>query len=108
MQITHKESHAKRVCKVFEIKSRDLYVQSDTFLLAKVFENFRNMCLEYMKSTLLVFFTVPGLAWHRVLEKTKLKLDLITNIDMLLMIKKVSKVRYAMLFIDMQMLATNA
>ena len=42
--------HAKRVCKDFEIKKlgeyHDLYVQSDTLLLADVFENFRNMCLE--------------------------------------------------------------
>ena len=43
-------AHAKRVCKDFEIKKikkhYDLYVQSDTLLLADVFENFRNMCLE--------------------------------------------------------------
>ena len=40
----------KRVCKDFEIKDsgeyHDLYVQSDTFLLADEFENFRNMCFE--------------------------------------------------------------
>ena len=40
-------AHAKRVCKDFEIKKikkhYDLYVQSDTLLLADVFENFRNM-----------------------------------------------------------------
>ena len=42
-------THAKRVCKDFEIKHlgeyHDLYVQSDTFLLLDVFENFRNMYL---------------------------------------------------------------
>ena len=42
--------HAKRVCKDFDIKSlgeyHDLYVQGDTLLLADVFGNFRNMCLE--------------------------------------------------------------
>ena len=40
-------AHAKRVCKNFEIKNlgeyHDFYVQSDTFLLPYVFENFRNM-----------------------------------------------------------------
>ena len=42
--------HTERVCKDFEMKNlaeyHDLYVQSDTSLLADVFENFRNMCLE--------------------------------------------------------------
>ena len=42
-------AHAKRVCKNFEIKNlgeyHEFYVQSDTFLLPYVFENFRNMCI---------------------------------------------------------------
>ena len=43
-------AHAKKSCKVFDIKNlgehHDLYVQSDTLLLANVFENFQNMCLK--------------------------------------------------------------
>ena len=43
-------AHAKRVCKDFGITNlreyHDLYVQSDTLLLADVFENFRYMCIE--------------------------------------------------------------
>ena len=42
--------HAKRICKDFEIKDlgeyQDLYLKSDTFLLADVFKNFRKKCLE--------------------------------------------------------------
>ena len=47
--------HAKRVFNGVALKSlnnknlgdyHDLYVQSDTLLLADVFENFRNMCIE--------------------------------------------------------------
>ena len=43
-------AHAKRVCKEFETKKlgeyHGFYVQSNTLLLADVFENFRSMCLE--------------------------------------------------------------
>ena len=49
MQITHTQ---KRVCKDFEKKLgeyRDLYVQSNTLLLADVFENLINMCIEIYK-----------------------------------------------------------
>ena len=52
----------KRVCKDFEIKnlaeSHDLYIQSDTLLLADVFENFKNMCcvLKYTNLILQNFF----------------------------------------------------
>ena len=51
---------------MFEIKNRgeyhDLYVQSDTFLLADVFENFRNMCLERYELDPIYFLSAPGLA----------------------------------------------
>ena len=43
-------AHAQKVWEVFRTKNRgeyhDLYAQSDILLLADVFENFRNMCLE--------------------------------------------------------------
>ena len=46
-------SHAKRVCKSLETKKlgeyHDLCVQSDTFLLTDLFENFRNMCIKIYK-----------------------------------------------------------
>ena len=42
--------HAKKVFKEFKLKNlgdrHDLYVQSDTLLLADVFENFINKCIE--------------------------------------------------------------
>ena len=45
--------HAKRVFKSFNNKSlgdyHDLYVQSDTLLLADVFENLRNMFIKVYK-----------------------------------------------------------
>ena len=65
-----------------------MYVQSDTLLLADVFENFRNMCLEIYKLDPAKFLSAPGLAWQAALKKTKVKLDLLTDIDMLLMVEK--------------------
>ena len=46
--ITHADyAHTKRVCKDFDIKHlgayHDFYVQSDTLMIANVFENLRNM-----------------------------------------------------------------
>ena len=62
--------HPKRVCEDFEInlgKYHDLYVQSDTLLLADVFENFRNICLKIYVLDPAKFLSAPGLAWQAAL-----------------------------------------
>ena len=68
-------AHAKRVCKDLEIKNlreyHDLYIQSDTLLLAEVFENFRNVFLEIYELNPTKFLSAPGLAWQAVLKNTK-------------------------------------
>ena len=61
-------------------------VQSDTSLLADVLDKFRNMCLKIYELDPSKFLSAPGLAWQAALKKTKVKLDLLTDIDMLLMI----------------------
>ena len=85
-------AHAQKVWEVFEINNRgeyhDLYVQSDTLLLADVFENFRNICLDIYGLDPVYFVSAPGLAWQACLKKTKVKLELITDYDMILMIEK--------------------
>ena len=50
----------------------DLYVQSETLLLAEVFENFRNMFLEIYELDPARFLTVPGLTWKAVLKMIKI------------------------------------
>ena len=57
----------KIVCKDFKIKKlgeyHDLYVQSNTLLLADVFQNFKNMSLKLYELDPAKFLSVPGLAW---------------------------------------------
>ena len=65
----------------------DLYVQTDTFLLADVFEKFRGKCIEIYGLDPSYFYSAPGLAFQACLKKTDVKLELLTDIDMLLMIE---------------------
>ena len=65
-----------------------MHVQSDTLLLADVFENFRDMSIEVYQLDLAHFLSAPGLAWQACLKKTVVKLELLTNLDMLLMVEK--------------------
>ena len=57
-------------------------------MLADVFENFRNMCLEIYELDPANFLAAPGVGWQGALKKTKVKLDLLTDIDMLLIVGK--------------------
>ena len=63
-------------------------VQSDTLLLADVFENFRNKYIEIYELDPSHFLSAPGLAWQACLKKTEVKLELLTDVDMLLMVEK--------------------
>ena len=65
-----------------------MYVQIHTFLLADVFENFRDMYLEVYENDPTKFLSASGLARQAALKKTKVKLDLLIGIDMLLMVGK--------------------
>ena len=69
-------------------KYHDLYVQSNTLLVADVFDNFRNMCLEIYDLDPAKFLSALGLAWEAALQKTRVKLDLSTDINILLMLEK--------------------
>ena len=66
----------------------DLYLQSDTLLLADMFEKFRNKCIEIYELKSCSFLSASGLAWQAYLKKTEVKLELLTDIDMLLMDEK--------------------
>ena len=80
----------------------DSYVQSDTLLLADVFENFRNMCIKVYELDPAHFLSLPGLAWQACLKKTNVKLELLTDYDMLLMVEEGIRGEYVTRYIDPQ------
>ena len=85
-------AHANNVFKKFDINNLgeyyDLYVRSDTLLLADIFENFRQSCLENYELDPAHFVSLPGLAWQACLKKTNVELELLTDYDMLLMVEE--------------------
>ena len=84
-----------------------MYVQSDILLLTNVFENFRNVCLEIYELDPTKFISALESAWQTSFKKTIVKLDLLTDMDMLLMVEKVLEEEYVTLFFDMQKLISN-
>ena len=84
--------HGNNVFKGFKLDNlgdyNDLYVQSDTLLLAEVFENFRDMCIKEYELDPAHFLSLPGLAWQACLKKTNIELELLTDYDMLLMVEE--------------------
>ena len=78
-----------------------MYIQSDTILLADVFENFRNKCIEIYELDPAPFLSAPGLAWQACLKKKGVKLELLTDIDMLLIVEKELEGEYVMQYIGM-------
>ena len=61
------------MCDTFKIKKlgkyHDLFVKSDTALLADIFENFRDKCLEINELDPGYYLSAPGLSWHSRLKK---------------------------------------
>ena len=84
--------HGNNVFKGFKLENlgdyNDLYVQSDTLLLADVFNNFRDMCIKKYELEPAHFLSLPGLAWQACLKKTNIELELLADYDMLLMVEE--------------------
>ena len=84
--------HAKKVCSTFEMKSledyHELYNRTDVLLLVDVFENFRDICMAHYELDPAPYHSSPGLAWDACLKMTEVKLELLSDVAMLLMIEK--------------------
>ena len=83
---------AKRVFKSLINKNlgdyHDSSVQSNTLLPEDAFDHFRNMCIKVYEPDPAQFLSAPGLAWQACLKKTAVKVELLTDVNMLLMIEK--------------------
>ena len=85
-------NHVLNVWKTWKMKTfkeyLELYNVTDVLLLADVFENFRDVCLKNYGLDPVYYFTAPGLAWDAMLKMTGVNLELLSDVDMLLMIEK--------------------
>lgn len=92
-QITDEDyEFACRVWNEIEIETlgeySDLYLKTDILLLADVFENFRRTCYDIYKLDPAHYYTAPGLSFDAMLKYTKVEIELLTDIDMLLFVEK--------------------
>ena len=91
--VTDSDHHyTKRICRYSETKKLskyyDLYLKSNALILSDVFENFRKMRLEIHELDQAKFLPPQGLARQAALKNTKKELKLLTEIDILLIVKK--------------------
>ena len=84
--------HAQEVWDTFDCRNigdyHDLYLRSDVFLLADVFENFRKTAMATYGLDPAHYLTLPGYSWDALLKCTNVSLELITDPDMYLFIEK--------------------
>ena len=89
------EDDFQHACKVFETFDSanlgdysDLYLKTDVLLLCDIFENFRNISPRDYSLDPCQFYSAPGLSWSAMLRMTKVKLQLLTDIDDLILFER--------------------
>ena len=81
--------HAQRVWKHYNCKTLldydNLYLKTDVLILADAFEKFRKFFIENHEIDPCYCYSAPGLTWQCGLKYTGIKLELLTDVDMLQM-----------------------
>ncbi|XP_051165698.1 uncharacterized protein LOC127284345 [Leptopilina boulardi] len=84
--------HAQNVWSEFNCQNLGaygyLYMQTDVLLIADIFENFRDQCLLAYGLDPAHYYTTPGLTWDAMLKYTNIRLELLTDIDMVMFIER--------------------
>ncbi|XP_070163481.1 uncharacterized protein [Polyergus mexicanus] len=85
-------AHAENVWRRFSVRTlgeySNLYLKTDVLLLADVFENFRNKCIESYGLDPAYYYTLPGYTWDAMLKHTNITFELLTDIDMVMFIER--------------------
>ena len=85
-------AHAQKVWETFEIENmgqyHDLYLKSDVLLLADIFQNLREQYLHTYGLDPAHYVSLPSSSWDAMLKMTGVRLDLLSNVDMLNFIEK--------------------
>ena len=78
-----KYQHVLKVWNKSEMKTmkdyHNFYLKSDVLLLAEVFENFRNRCLESYGLCPSHYLSAPALSWGAMFIMTNVEVDLISD-----------------------------
>ena len=61
----------------------EIYLSIDVYLLTDIFETFRKTSMKYYKLDPAHYYSAPGLSWDAMLKLTKVKLELLTDLNML-------------------------
>ena len=103
-------THAQRVFNHFNITDlgdyHNFYLLTNVLLLADVFKNFRDVCLQHYGFDPAHNYTSLGLSWQAALKMTDVELDLLTDIDQHLFIEE--EIREGVAMISYRYTRTNA
>ncbi|KYN50748.1 hypothetical protein ALC56_10211, partial [Trachymyrmex septentrionalis] len=85
-------AHAANVWQRFSIRTlgeySDLYLKTDVLLLADIFENFRESCVASYGLDPAHYYILPGFTWDAMLKHTRVKFELLTDIDTIMFIER--------------------
>ena len=102
-------THAKRLFNYLDMTDfgdyHNFYLLTNVFLLADVFENFRNVCLQHYGLDPAHDSTSPGLSWQAAFKMTDVELDVLTDSDQYLFFKE--GIRGGVVMISHQYARTN-